>query len=172
MKNLHLVGLSALLSLVSFACASPSEPSSDTGEQQSPVSGEPGQPAPGPSGAPSVTPAPAPAPAPTPAPTPAPGCTPLAKSNGSANPASVYCGALGYQWNAGQCAFPDGSSCEEWSFYRGECGQAHSFCNLHGGTVSNRTENMGTWTATYAMCTLPTGKECHEDAFAQSCSCE
>lgn len=54
----------------------------------------------------------------------------LSPSVGLANPASVYCeenggsleiredetgGQLGY------CLFEDGSECEEWSFYRGEC---------------------------------------------------
>jgi len=171
MKNLHLIGLSALLSLASFACSSPSEPSSgNQGEQQSPVSGEPGDPAPGSPDSPGTVPAPAPAPGPTPA--PVAGCTAIAAPTGSANPASVYCAALGYQAGGEQCAFPDGTSCEQWSFYRGECGQAHSFCNLHGGTVTSKTENMGTWTATYAVCTLPTGKQCHEDTFAHSCTCE
>jgi putative hemolysin len=84
----------------------------------------------------------------------------------------VYCLQLGYALTSEQCAFPDGTSCEQWSFYRGECGQAHSFCNLHGGTVANKTEDMGTWTASYALCTLPSGSSCHEDAFARSCSCE
>jgi putative hemolysin len=51
---------------------------------------------------------------------------------GMANPASVYCEEQGYtldirietegggQYNV--CVFPDGSVCEEWAFYRGECG--------------------------------------------------
>jgi len=51
---------------------------------------------------------------------------------GMANPASVYCinqsGKLeirsdeqGNQY--GVCIFDDGSECEEWKFFRGECGQ-------------------------------------------------
>jgi putative hemolysin len=49
---------------------------------------------------------------------------------GLANPASVYCEEQGYtleirtQADGGQygvCVFPDGSECEEWAFYRGEC---------------------------------------------------
>jgi putative hemolysin len=50
---------------------------------------------------------------------------------GLPNPASVYCeehggrleirsAADGGQY--GVCLFPDGSECEEWAFYRGECG--------------------------------------------------
>lgn len=47
-----------------------------------------------------------------------------------ANPASVYCeeqgGTLEIRADAeggqvGYCLFDDGSECEEWAFYRGEC---------------------------------------------------
>ena len=66
--------------------------------------------------------------APAPAPTPAP-------KAGIANPASVFCTEKGGQLKivtdaqggqSGTCVFPDGSRCEEWAFYRGECkpGQA------------------------------------------------
>lgn len=60
-------------------------------------------------------------------PTPAPAATPQA---GLANPASVYCqeqgGRLEIRTAAdggqfGVCIFADGSECEEWAFYRGEC---------------------------------------------------
>jgi hypothetical protein len=48
-----------------------------------------------------------------------------------ANPASVYCRQQGNVLEIrtaadgsqqGICIFPDGSSCEEWAYYRGECG--------------------------------------------------
>ncbi len=54
-------------------------------------------------------------------------------TTGMANPASVYCKKLGYQLEIrtnsdggqyGICIFPDGSECEEWKFYRNECGTA------------------------------------------------
>ena len=47
------------------------------------------------------------------------------------NPASVYCEEQGNTLEirtaqdgsqSGECIFPDGSSCDEWAFYRGECG--------------------------------------------------
>jgi putative hemolysin len=46
-----------------------------------------------------------------------------------ANPASVYCQERGYtlelrtdaRGSYGVCLFPDGSECEEWAFFRGEC---------------------------------------------------
>jgi|GEM_PF-2533844 len=50
---------------------------------------------------------------------------------GLPNPASTYCEEQGYrveirtddQGNQyGVCVFPDGSECDEWAFYRGECG--------------------------------------------------
>lgn len=48
---------------------------------------------------------------------------------GLANPAAVYCEEQGGQveiretdeGQVGYCVFPDGSECEEWAFYRGEC---------------------------------------------------
>ena len=47
-----------------------------------------------------------------------------------ANPASVYCEQQGGEvvittddqgGQGGTCRFPDGSQCEEWAYYRGEC---------------------------------------------------
>lgn len=51
-----------------------------------------------------------------------------------ANPASAYCEQAGYTLQMreveggtyGVCLFPDGSECEEWAFYRGECQPADS----------------------------------------------
>jgi uncharacterized protein len=49
------------------------------------------------------------------------------------NPASVYCEQQGNQLEirtaadgsqSGICVFPDGSTCDEWAYYRGECGPA------------------------------------------------
>jgi len=51
-----------------------------------------------------------------------------------ANPASVYCVQSGYTLEIrastgggqyGVCIFPDGSECEEWAFFRKECGAAY-----------------------------------------------
>jgi putative hemolysin len=50
---------------------------------------------------------------------------------GLANPASVHCVEQGYTVQileaedgsqSGVCIFPDGSQCDEWAFFRGECG--------------------------------------------------
>ena len=52
---------------------------------------------------------------------------------GLPNPASVYCEEQGYRVEVrtdgqgnqvGICVFPDGSECDEWAFYPGECGPA------------------------------------------------
>ena len=49
------------------------------------------------------------------------------------NPASVYCTQQGNKLEirtaadgsqSGICVFPDGSTCDEWAYYRGECGPA------------------------------------------------
>ncbi|MFO7741814.1 MAG: DUF333 domain-containing protein [Anaerolineae bacterium] len=49
------------------------------------------------------------------------------------NPASEYCEEQGYRVEIrtdeednqyGVCIFPDGSECDEWAFFRGECGPA------------------------------------------------
>jgi len=49
------------------------------------------------------------------------------------NPASVYCMQNGNKFEihtaadgsqSGVCVFPDGSTCDEWAYYRGECGPA------------------------------------------------
>ena len=71
------------------------------------------------------------------------GCTPASTSSSQAaspstaaagvqlaNPAAVFCGEQGGRseirtgadgGQVGYCRFPDGSECEEWAFYRGEC---------------------------------------------------
>jgi len=56
-------------------------------------------------------------------------CAPGGQPTGLANPASVFCEEQGgvveiRDGDGGQygvCVFPDGSECEEWEFYRGEC---------------------------------------------------
>lgn len=62
-------------------------------------------------------------------PTGAPAAAETSKS-GIANPAAAYCQQQGYRYEIrtaadggqqGFCVFPDGSECEEWAFYRGEC---------------------------------------------------
>jgi putative hemolysin len=64
--------------------------------------------------------------------TPQPEATDMPQA-GLPNPASVYCEQQGNKLEiltaddgsqSGICVFPDGSSCDEWAYFRGECGPA------------------------------------------------
>lgn len=90
---------------------------------------------------------------------------------GVPNPAAEYCIESGFTVADSQCHFPDGTSCEEWSFYRAQCGQAHSYCNQHGGTVSTDERDAGTFTTINAVCAL-NGKTCDEAKFSETGTCE
>lgn len=70
------------------------------------------------------------------------------------NPASVYCeqngntleivtAANGSQ--SGRCIFPDGSACDEWAYYRGECGPAMQPSATSVMTVEAATEQVVNW---------------------------
>lgn len=81
------------------------------------------------------------------------GGNPIAKpgevDNGTAsiaNPASVYCEQHGGTLKiitasdgsqSGVCSFPDGSECEEWAYFRGECSPANQTAvrNISGGGI-------------------------------------
>ena len=76
--------------------------------------------------------------------TPEPAATDIPQVN-MPNPASVYCtqngnkleirtAADGSQY--GVCVFPDGSTCDEWDYFRGECGPAASGGGPGGGGSS------------------------------------
>lgn len=164
MKNVSLFGLLAVLSFASVACGGSPDGTSDTSDQN--LSGSSGKPAP--------TPEPAPAPAPAPPPGPLNQCTPLSATIGlgGANPASLYCTDLGYTADGDACVFPDGTQCEQWAFWRGECGGVHSFCARQGGTIEVVTDTSAGWTAVYAVCTLPDGRSCKNAEFAATCRCE
>jgi putative hemolysin len=60
-------------------------------------------------------------------------CTAHQTQAGMPNPASVYCEQNGNKLEiqtaadgsqSGVCVFPDGSTCDEWAYFRGECGPA------------------------------------------------
>jgi putative hemolysin len=62
---------------------------------------------------------------------------------GMPNPASLYCEQNGNKLEiqtaadgsqSGVCVFPNGSTCDEWAYYRGECGPAASGGGPGGGT--------------------------------------
>jgi hypothetical protein len=108
--------------------------------------------------------------------------TPTAEAN-LPNPASVYCeeqgGVVEIHTDAegnqsGMCIFPDGSECDEWAYFRGECapgGAAPSanlpnpasvYCEEHGGVLEIRTDAEGNQAG---VCVFPDGSECDEWAY-------
>jgi putative hemolysin len=65
------------------------------------------------------------------------------------NPAAVFCQEQGYQSEIrtaedgsqyGVCIFPDGSECDEWAFYRGECSPAVQNETTPEGNMPTPTE--------------------------------
>jgi putative hemolysin len=71
---------------------------------------------------------------------------------GMPNPASVYCTEKGNTLEIhtaadgsqnGICVFPDGSTCDEWAYYRGECGLAAQQNPTPPTTVEATTEASG-----------------------------
>src|SRR4030042_26964 len=57
-------------------------------------------------------------------------CAPASEDGSLPNPASVFCEQQGYKLEirtaadgsqSGVCVFPDGSECDEWAYFRGEC---------------------------------------------------
>jgi hypothetical protein len=100
-----------------------------------------------------------------------------------ANPASKYCVDQGYELEIrtaadgsqqGFCIFADGTECDEWAYYRGECGPGQAtgssqlanpasvFCEDQGGTVEIRTAADG---SQQGFCLFADGTECDEWAF-------
>lgn len=102
-------------------------------------------------------------PRPTP-PTPAPVST--IDSVGLANPASVHCVEQGFKSEirtapdgsqSGVCIFPDGSECDEWAYFRGECGPTPPGGQTEAPTVLptplpiDPADYQGWWTYTHAV---------------------
>jgi putative hemolysin len=119
------------------------------------------------------------------------GCGAKEEDTGLPNPASVYCeeqgGKLEIRTDAsggqyGVCVFDDGSECDEWMYYRGECkpgdtdrapepGQSSGaglanpaavFCEEQGGKVEIRADSAGNQ---YGVCKFDDGTECDEWAY-------
>jgi putative hemolysin len=97
------------------------------------------------------------------------------------NPASVYCEQQGYMLEirtdsvgnqVGICIFPDGSECDEWAFFRGECvpasqgdslsNPASIFCEQQGYTLEIRTAADNSQAG---VCVFKDGSECDEWAY-------
>ena len=107
------------------------------------------------------------------------------------NPASVHCeqngGKLELRQDAadgvtGVCVFPDGSECEEWAYFRGECKRGNSqvspistpslesklrnpaaaYCEQQGNQLKIVTADDGSQTG---VCIFPDGSTCDEWAY-------
>jgi hypothetical protein len=97
------------------------------------------------------------------------------------NPASAYCEQQGNKLEirfepdgsqAGVCVFPDGSECDEWAYFRGECSPASQgssmpnpasvFCEEQGFQMEIRTAADGSQAG---ICVFPDGSECDEWAY-------
>jgi len=81
---------------------------------------------------------------------PAATAIPQGSGAGIANPAAVFCAGQGYKseirtagdgTQSGACVFPDGSECDEWAYFRGECGPAASGSEPAPGTATSGGEN-------------------------------
>src|SRR4030067_3150003 len=68
------------------------------------------------------------------------------------NPASVYCEQNGNKLEIqtasdgsqnGICVFPDGSECDEWAYFRGECGPAAQKSHTPPMTAESTTDASG-----------------------------
>jgi putative hemolysin len=76
------------------------------------------------------------------------------------NPAGFYCHDLGYktrinetpEGQEGICIFPDGSECDDWSFYAGLCGQKWSYCELNGYGLKTKTDGKDSYSIYYSVC--------------------
>lgn len=79
------------------------------------------------------------------------------------NPASAYCEQQGFDSEirtaadgsqAGYCLFPDGSECDEWAYFRGECGptaQLKSTAEISTALPIDPAEYQGWWTYTHPV---------------------
>jgi putative hemolysin len=111
------------------------------------------------------------------------GCSSRPDDSQIANPASEYCaeqgGTLAIRDDAGGgqvgfCQFDDGTECEEWSYFRGECqpgefsssteiaNPASQYCVDQGGDLQIREHEDG---GQYGVCVFDDGSECDEWAF-------
>jgi eight-cysteine-cluster-containing protein len=85
---------------------------------------------------------------------------------GIANPASVYCEEQGYDLEMrtdengsyGVCIFPDGSECEEWSFFRRECNYTllTQITEEEAISIANQTEEVQEFLKLYPDANLTT----------------
>lgn len=68
------------------------------------------------------------------------------------NPAAVYCGKLGYDYESGVCVTSDGTRLDAWDFYRGKAGGKYSYCAKKGYGTESEMTNEGSYSIERAVC--------------------
>jgi putative hemolysin len=95
-------------------------------------------------------------------------------ARGIPNPAAEYAGSQGYPGKTvyspggehSELTFPDNTTCDQWSFFLGKCGQKWSYCEQHGGKLENRVGLDDRYLcSSFAVCVFPDGSECLEDDY-------
>jgi len=83
---------------------------------------------------------------------------------GTANPASIYCRELGYDYRivgeneqTGICILPGGETCEEWEFLQGRCGREYSYCMRNGYDMVTLSDGDDPFSREYAVCVSEAG---------------
>lgn len=84
------------------------------------------------------------------------------------NPAAFYCNnVMGYDYNIisqedgsqfGQCIMPDGSKCNQWSFYSSECGKDYSYCAREGLILETKYDGEDPFSMVYSVCKESSGR--------------
>jgi putative hemolysin len=102
---------------------------------------------------------------------------PAATGSGLANPASVNCVQKGNRLEirtaadggqVGICIFPDGSECEEWAFFRGECGPGTPASPIAGaGETATAASGTGTLETPVGAATATPGQQAVIDPAVQ-----
>jgi len=97
-----------------------------------------------------------------PRPTPGEPATCTFENNSMPNPASDYCIKSGHTLtNEGVCKFADGNECEQWAFFRGECGLDRSFCATQGYTPKADSGEV--------TCVFDDGSSCNDWDYSRDC---
>lgn len=80
---------------------------------------------------------------------------------GVANPAAIYCQEMGYEYQNiteedgsqhGVCVFSNSSSCSDWEFYKGKCGQEYSYCAKNGYDLISVADGHDQSSYEYSVC--------------------
>ena len=83
------------------------------------------------------------------------------------NPAAQYCVSLGYDYKIvkdstgaehGICIFPDSTTADEWSFYRGETKTEYSYCSRKGMDIVSLTDSSDGFLTKCAYCISNNGR--------------